>query len=396
MEEFGPLEQLFAFLVVLYLVECVRWVGRGSFVLRSILPGQWALDRPWEPAPQWRRALAWTAPWPPLGALYVMDSLPVGVGPHGVTVAVRTAGRWTRPSASTVHVPWEAAGRLRIRELELSLDAQPVAVLGTRRMAVALEDLFTKMAAAKPSRRQALLDAFLEHRFDRAEIAARRKRWRRLGWPLVLIVNVLFVALIGCVYAVLFTSLAEHWQWLAMQMALLWSITVALFTLTMFGVLPKGVHPSRFRRVITFLSPMSLVRSADDLRAELYGDCEPIAVAATFERSSQRIRSLRTQMADWRWPLTPSDGPGPAAAQEDDVWLRDRLLRHGRALLQAHGLDEHTVLFGDVVRHGDSHAFCPRCLSQYVQAEGDCANCPGVELQAFETLRTPSLVSSSG
>lgn len=383
MEEFGPLEQLFAFLVVLYLVECVRWVGRGSRVLRSVVPGSWALDCPWEPAPQWRRALAWTAPWPPLGALYVMDALPVGPGPLGVTVGVNTTGRWTRPSASTVHIPWDELQRLRVRDLELTLDGRVISVLGTRRMAVALASLFRSMAAVKPSKRQALLEAFLSRRFDIDEVRTRRKRWRRWGWPLIVSANLLFVGLFASVCAVLFTSLAEHWPYIALGMSFLWSLTALSFTLAMVRVLPREVHPPLFRRVITFLSPMSLVRSADDLRAELFGDFEPATVAAVFEHPRSLSRSLRAQLAEWRWPLVTEDGDAPPAAITDDAWLRERLMHGAGTILKARGLGEEALMFGEISPDGGSHAFCPRCLSQYVQAEGACTNCPGVALQRF-------------
>jgi hypothetical protein len=370
MEDLPPLGELLALIGVLYLVECVRPVGRASRVVRSLLPGRFRLVEPFAVSDGWKRAIVFGAPWPPLGALHVMDGLPVTVGPSGVSV----------PSTDGLHLRWEeAARRLRVDDLDLQVDGNPVAGFGTRRMSRAFAELLTLAAQATSlADRDVLLQQFFDRRFDVDEARARRSAWRRRGWPLVFHCNLLFVAIFGGWLAAL--GLGVRWELVLAWVVLTWLPCVGSFWLTQRALLPRPVRPPAWRRWVTTASPLSLVRAADEVRAELWGELDPLAAASIVVPSRELVPALRRALAELEWPL-PSAAVG--AAQVDAQWMRAALRERLERLCRAHGVDPVALLHEAPVADSPEGAFCPRCLTQFTSVDASCAECPGVPLRSF-------------
>ena len=392
MDELGPLAELYILLIIVYLIDCIRWVGRASVCLRSFVPGSWHFVAPWQIATQWRRALAFTAPWPPLGALHVIDGLPVLMGPEGITFADPHPGGWSRPGASSLHVPWSEVSRVKLVDGELCVDGKPRVVLGTRRMANSLSALLSELAEARPARRPALIEKYLEKRWDTSEIRARRRVWRTWGTPLGVASNLLFVAVFGGTGAVLFTSLGRYWLFVLAAGVLLWLVTAVMWHLAAIRVLPPGIRPSWGRFVLTVITPVSLVRGADEIRAELYGELEPGAVALEYLSGDALRQYARWTVAELMFPLEPADGPAAAQALRDEEWLRQKRLDLARTAFARANVDLDTQR--EVVPTGGTRAWCPRCQTQYAVPAPTCSNCPGVPLRSAPQVETQ--VASSG
>lgn len=383
MEEVSVVAELFLIVVSIYLVECVRWVGRSSVGLRSFFPGLWSFVAPWQVAAQWKRALMVTAPWPPLGALHIIDGLPVNVGPQGVTLGGRYPGGWSRPGADAVHVPWTQIDRLKVSDAELHLDKELAVVLGTRRMSSALRRLFAEMKDAPAERRERILEKFLERRMDLEEVRKRRFRWRRWSFPHLLMCNVLLVIFFGAAYLLLFTGFFDFWRLILTFVLMVWSFTALVFEFTAAKVLPHSAQPNTGRKLATFLSPMSLMRSGDELRAELYGDLDALAVGSLYVDRRELQSVARQRLAELSYPIIPPQGLASEPALEDEAWLRQKVQARTQKLLVSLGFDADELARPGFEPDGGSASFCPRCHSQYTTADGVCSNCPGVPLQPF-------------
>jgi len=118
------------------------------------------------------------------------------------------------------------------------------------------------------------------------------------------------------------------------------------------------------------------------VRTELFGDLEPLAVSAQVLSRTELRAFARQRIAELRWPLEPVEGLCPVeAAHKDEAWLRGELEKRTHRLARRAGLEIEPLLEQRPALEGGGTAYCPRCLTQYVQAGALCAACPGVPLQ---------------
>lgn len=373
----GPFLELFALLGAIYAAECVRSVGPACVAVRSLVPGQWGVLRGWRASARWRRALVFTAPWPPLGALFVTDALPMLPGPDGLVVGASTDQGWTLPDASAVLVPWSEANRLEIRERQVFLDGRWVATLSSRRAAAAIAELKDRVARASNRRRAELVERFLKSRFDVDEASRRRANWRRGAWPIVAACNLEFLAVSGVLALVALSSgerLVPSLLAAGAMHVIAWAVVQTWTTWR----IPPHARPSVGSRVVSFVSPLTLVRSADELCAETMGDLDALAVAAVHLRPEE-LRALgRRTLAELTWPLAPEGDPAAEPVARGAEWLRERLVGRVRDVLRAQSLDPDALLRNGITLSPGGRAYCPRCLTEYADPPASCASCRGV------------------
>ncbi len=379
LEGLPPLFELLALLVVVYLVECVRTVAPRSLAVRSLFPGHWRLVRPFRPSQSWKRALVFGAPLPPLGAVFVADRLPFVVGPSGLTVwpgLAAGAQGWSVPPTDAVHVPWsEAARRVRVdlKEAELRVDGVTAAHFGSRRLAQRVAEL---LSDGDPQR-------FLDARFDEALIAERYRQWRRKGWPLVVACNGLFLAIAGGWWAVLQTGARVETVLLVAGIA--WLACALNAWLTQRLLLPKSVRGPVGKRVINTLSPLALIRAADEVRAEVWGDFHPLAAAARAVPKRELTFALRDALAELEWPLQPALSTSHEGALADERWMRARQRSQLGALCAGLGVVAEALLHTPPEADGIEGAYCPRCRTEFTAeaAPQTCPECEGVPVRRF-------------
>ncbi len=400
-----PLFELLLLLVVVYLVECVRTVGPRSLALRSLWPGRWRLVEPFHPSASWKRALVVGFPLPPLGAVYVVERLPILLGPSGMTVWPALAGMgggaargWSIPPDDAVHVRWSEAGariRVSVKEAEVLVDGRVVARLGTRRFALALKELAEDLSRLNgDAEREQRLRVFLDARFDGAAIRARRHAFCRGGWPLVAACNLLFAVItFGWIAVLGFGTRLEHVLGLG---GLAWLACGLNHWLTQRALLSPEERTPVGKRWINTLSPLALIRSADEVRAEVLGDFDPLAAAATVMPKDALSPGLRNALAELEWPLQPAslgatDAAGDGGARSDEQWLRAALQRRIEGVCAAVGLDAKALLHAAPEADVDDGAYCPRCHTQFTAASapGSCPECEGVTLRRFGPALTP-------
>lgn len=364
--------ELFALLVIVYLVECFRWVARGAVVFRDVPPaGAWAAEA-LQIGSQYRRALAFGFPLPPFGSMYVADGLLLNPGPGGVRLAAPELARGTTPLASEPWLPWAEVTRLSVEGVELKRGPEVLRAFSSRRAARACLAALQEWAKAPDARRPGLLEKSLAARFDAKAARERLASWRRWRWGVFLANLGLFLALFGGWGLLSFSPRPPPFVLLLLAMLVAWLTAVAATVLAIKRVLPEDARPTRLQWVLTLLSPLSLLRSPDVIEAELLSDLEPAALAAAALKPQAAREWLERAARELRHPVSPKDAePGPAAALADDAWLRERWGAQLERL--AKGLEGTTPVTG-VGLH------CPRCLTEYTGDAASCSTCPGVPL----------------
>jgi hypothetical protein len=357
--------ELALILGALYLLDCFRWVARPARLFRRWPFLGTRLERPMRIAAQLRRSLAVGLPLP-LEQLFSVEGGCLRPLAEGLWVSDAELSSWTRPGRSATVISWNEVPALRVRGLELSRGSTVVHAFGSRRAAAAVASELERLSAAKgEGARAQVAEASFLPRFDVEALEARMLQWSTRGpW-----LKVPATLLLGSIVALLGAMLeGELTWWLSVPPVLLgwvWSVVAAVVVIR--RALPAEVRPSRGQWALLFLSPLSLIRAADLVEAELLADFEPLAVAAALLEKSDAERVVKEGLRGLAHPLVYDDEP-----HLDDGPLRARMARLLEQLAAARGLSVTAV--PPAGRH------CPRCLTEYRAELQRCASCPGVEL----------------
>lgn len=366
----NPLSELLLLVGGLYFLECLRWVSPSSVGIRSLLAGRHAIARPRKIGSHWHRALLPAAPWPPFGSLFVTDELPIRLSPNGLVLPSARSEGWTLPAEGDESV---TRGDLRIEGTELRRAGRVVAVFGTRRLAFRIRRLL------RGSLDEAELQAFFEERFDVEEARRRLSAWRQLSAPLIVACNLLFAALVTTLVVLVSTPFGVR---LFACLGLLvgsWLVAGVLFEWTLRRALPRPLRPPVGRRVVTILSPLSLMRAHDEIRCELLGDFDPLTVASVLLRPSEFRAFARETLAALTYPLHPEHASSDPHVNEVNSWHRAQQEVAVRRLLAENGIEPATLL-GAPLLEGAARAWCPRCRATFMTPTGTCSSCRGVAL----------------
>lgn len=364
--------ELFALLVIVYVIECFRWVARGAVLFRDVPPaGAWAAEA-LQIGSQYRRALAFGWPLPPFGSMYVADGLLVNAGPAGVRLRALELLPGTTPLASERWLPWADIAQLSVDGFELKRGAEVLRVFSSRRAARACLAALQEWAKASDAKRPAALEKALAARFDAKAAGERLRPWRRWRWVVFLANLGLFTALFGGWGLLSFSARPPPFALLLLFMLLAWWVAIGATVLAIRRVLPRDARPTRFQYFLTLFSPLSLLRSPDVIEAELLADLEPAALAVAALKPQAARDWLDRAARELRYPVTPKDSePGSAGALADDAWLRERQVSQLERL--AKGLGATTPKTG-------AGLHCPRCFTEYAGEATSCSSCPGVAL----------------
>src|SRR5205807_13060 len=80
------------------------------------------------------------------------------------------------------------------------------------------------------------------------------------------------------------------------------------------------------------------------------------------------------------WPICPRQEP---AAQDAERHWRAVLLAAMEKFLKQGGLDPEELAQAPLPSDDTCRSYCPRCLAQYTNSQGACADCGGLPLVAF-------------
>lgn len=368
--------ELFFILVLIYLVDCFRWVARSAVLVRVMPLWGASVGPPWQVGAQFRRALAFAFPLP-VGSLFVAEPLAVRPGPHGVLVPAPGERSWALPSTRDTLVPWEALGTLRVLELEL---VGPQGVLHTfssraaaGATAAALAQL-QAMASQGQGKRKGQLEALLEERFESAAPKALLRRWRWARLPVVFANLLLFAAIFGGLGVVSFAARPPETVRVLAAVGATWLVAGLVTVFTARRLLPKERRPSKAQWATTLLSPLSLMHSGELVEGELLGGVEPAVLASVLLPPKLSRAFLQRGRRELAHPLVPEGlVPLDAEAQAGLDWLRAQL---GVRLL---ALEKTLPEGGEAAAPKGLH--CPRCLTGYLGDVAVCSSCPGVALR---------------
>jgi hypothetical protein len=150
----------------------------------------------------------------------------------------------------------------------------------------------------------------------------------------------------------------------------------------MFHRAHKKLYPAdsseRLESVVKMiLCPPVSIRAADILTKNLLAEYSPIVLANVLPGSGE-TQFVRSVILDLKHPLKHE--VSEVDAEKTITWTAGEQLKF---CLKNDRFLKPEELLAPTQREENSIAYCPRCRCQFVVSEGECPDCPGVELVEF-------------
>ena len=371
-------QTLFLVLILVYLSDCLIWVKRESVALVSVWGGRWRVTEP----PSWlgnaKGGLLFLNPVPPAGRIFLSHLLPVSISPSGICAYnLQTLPSEARsPEQTGQYLPFNQIKSAATEGVYLLVNNEKFAKCATPGQAKMLAQLVREVI--KTSKRERVVRAWVQQQFALDQAAARLEEGKTVIEPVQELGLILFMFLF--VFTPALMSMFGLMS-LIIPVALV-MVILAVLTGVMFYRAHKQLFPSegseRFENLVKMiLCPPVSIRAADVLTRNLLAGYSPVVVASVLAGAGEQ-QFVRAFVLDLQHPLKHE--VVDQAAEQTMRWAVNVCLeqiKQGRYL-------KPEDLLAPSTREQDSLSYCPRCRCQYVVSEGDCPDCPGVELITFE------------
>jgi len=377
----GP--TLLFILVLLYLSECVIWVKRESVAFVSAWGSRWRLAVP----PSWMGnasgGLLILNPVPPSGHVFLSHLSPISISPSGICAYnLQTLPSEARsPYQSGQFVPFNKIKNSVSDGAYLVINDEKFTKCATTKQARALAKLIAGMAKASASKRENMARTWVVKQFATDDAAALLKETEKLIEPIQELGVILFLFLFVFTPSLAFTFGVSG---LIIPVAVV-MVAIAVLIGIMFHRAHKKLYPAESSERLESLVKMILcppvsIRAADILTRNLLAQYSPIVLASVLPGSGEK-QFVRSVILDLEHPLKHE--VSEVDAEKTMTWtVAEQLKVCHEHVKKSHYLKPEDLL-APSQREGNSISYCPRCRCQFVVAEGECPDCPGVELAEF-------------
>jgi len=377
----GP--TLLFILLLLYLSECVIWVKRESVAFVSAWGRRWRLVVP----PSWmgnaKGGILFLNPLPPGGRVFLTHLSPVSISPSGICAFnLQTLPSEARsPYESGEFLPFSKIKDSRSDGAYLVVNNEKFTKCATPKQARALGNLVGVIAKASGSKRESMARTWVARQFAADDAAALLKDSEKLIEPIQQMGVILFLFLFVFTPSLAFTfGLSPLIIPVAGVMVAL-AVEIAI----MFHRAHKKLYPAESSERLESLIKMILcppvsIRAADILTKNLLAEYSPIVLASVLPGSGEQ-QFVRGVILDLKHPLKHEVEDETAA--QTIAWTANEQLNVCLAQVKKGRFLKPEDLLAPTQREENSISYCPRCRCQFVVGEGECPDCPGVQLVDF-------------
>ena len=377
----GP--TLLFILALLYLSECVIWVKRESVAFVSAWGSRWRL----RVTPSWmgnaNGGLLFLKPLPPSGQVFLSHLSPISISPSGICAF----NIQTLPSEA--RSPYQSGEFFSFREIKnsgsdgayLVINDEKFAKCATTKQAHALAKLISGMTKASQSKRENMARTWVTKQFAADDADALLKETQKLIEPIQELGVILFLFLFVFTPSLAFTFGVS---------GLIIPVAVVMVALAVeIGIVVHRAHRKLYPAesserleslVKMILCPPVSIRAADILTRNLLAHYSPIVLASVWPGSGEP-QFVRSVILDLKHPLKHE--VSEVEAEKTITWTADEQLKVCLEHVKKGRYLKEEDLLAPAQREGNSISYCPRCRCQFVVGEGECPDCPGVELVSF-------------
>jgi hypothetical protein len=380
-------QTLFLILGLLYLSECLVWIGRRSVLFSSRWCYRWRASFAGEYFGNADGGIALLNPLPPLGSSFLGHWVPVSISPDGVCALTLQGLQDTgRPLQAGMVLAYEEISDTRADGKQLLLNGSRFAKCCTMEQATSLAKLIKRVLSAPMEQREKLIRESLVMQFAKEEALnhlaqvsdlAARMRWNCSAFFIFLyVITPIIVSTYGLNRFVIPVALVM------LLSALFLSVTYFRAHKTL---CPSQSHDRLSNVVKMILCPPMTIRAADLLTLNALSQFHPVLLANLL-LGSDSVAFTRAVITDLKYPIRYDLTDRRALSIVS--WYAECELDACTKFLETQNSTTLDDLLVPPSWDGVSSAYCPRCSCQFITHSGECPYCPGVNLLPFLVVQT--------
>lgn len=375
-------QTLFLILSLLYLSDCLVWIGRRTVLFSSRWCHRWRASFAGEHFGNADGSVKLLNPFPPLGSNFLGHWAPVSMSPAGVCAfTLRAFPDTGRPFQTGMVLAYEEISESRADGKQLLLNGSRFTKCCTAEQAKSLAELIKRVSSERMEKREKLIRESLVVQFAKEEALNHRAHVSDLAAGMRWNCSAFFIFLY--VIAPIMVS-AYGLNRFVIPVAVVMLLSALFLSFTYFRahktLCPSQSHDRLSNVVKMILCPPVGIRAADFLTLNAMSRFHPVLLADLL-LGSESAAFTRAVISDLKHPIR-HDLTDPRAlsivswhtACELDICMK---------FLEAQNPTILNDLLAPPSWDGVSSTYCPRCSCQFVTRSGECPDCPGVELLPF-------------
>lgn len=384
-------QTLLLILCLLYLSECIVWVGRRTVLFSSPWGRRWRTSFGSEYLGNPDGGLALLHPLPPLGSAFLGHWSPMSISPIGVCdLNLQGIGRTVGPCQAGRVLSYDEISEVAIYGKYVVLNGSRFAKCATVDQAESLAQLIDRVSRESPESREKMIRESITAQFNKDEALGRLAQVKGLIPRLRWISSALFLFL----YVLAPMMAVAFGLSLCIIPTAIVMLSTAVFIAIRFVPAHRVIYPlrkgDRVSSVVKMIScPPVAIRAGDFLTLEAMSRFHPLLLSnlllgpdeSAFPRAVVRDLTypLRDQLADPR-------------AVAVGLWYANAQLDACADFLKTAGAKTMNDLLSPPAWDGASVAYCPRCLCQFTIQSGECPDCPGIGLLPLPRTETSEAI----
>ena len=369
-------EQLLLILGAIYLFECVWSVAPGSVLVTNFFT-QHPILRRFSCSTQYDRKSWHLLSILPFGMAYACQRWPIAISPQAIC-----------SSSTTLDEPVQCVAFDRIQSVtvmdkEIFVNHRVFAKTVSHAMAEHLARLLNQLRTCDVDQRANIIDSAIHDSLDSQKVKARieltAKRLSRLRMACTVLFGVLFLA----------TPTAS--RWLPWPSSLWWLLPLFFLNLIVVIGMSYRYEKDWYGRgriallghvLLQTIAPTEAMRSGYTLSRDLLATFHPLAVTQVLCDRAEWMTVAQRTLLEARYPMGPNLDIDETSRQTEN-WFNERLADCVTRCLGKAEVDVAQMLGPPVQESNKAVAYCPRCLSQFIDVEATCAQCGGRTLEVI-------------
>jgi hypothetical protein len=371
-------QTLFLVLCLLYLSDCLVWIGKRMVLFASPWCRRWRTSFGSKYAGNSAGCLAILNPLPPLGTAFLAHWTPISLSRLGICdLGLQVVGETGRPAQTGRVFTFEDIVAVAADGRYVSVNGSRFAKCGTPEQAEMLSQLIRRLSREPVENREKVIRESIDAQLDKQEASRRLTQVRDLIRSLRWMCSAFFVFLYIVIPILVSIYGLTRFVIPVAGIMFLAAVDISL----RFNSVHRAIYPlrrgDRVGDVVKMvLCPPAAMRAIDLLTLDAMSQFHPVVISDLL-LSPEDTDFVRAVVCGLKYPLhyDLTDPKGIAVV----LWYASAQLDACAKLIRARDSRALDRLLAPPLWDGTSTAYCPRCLCQYTIQSGECPDCPGVK-----------------
>ena len=379
-------QHLLIIMCALYLLECVKWIPKNSFVFKSHNGFRFHLSVPGTIFGNDKGGLVFFNPLPPLG-IYINCYLnSISISPDAIfsyiSLSFEKNARWYQSERLK---PLDKINTVEVHNRGIQINNENFAICQTTFIALRLMRLIKKLLSMTNSEREVAIQSFLEKSYDEKAIKKKFRLFKKKTLFLRILCNLFFLYLFGIIpYFLLFGNFIYlYLPLLAIMISFMGAISVESYFINK-SMFFSHCHKQLGNIIRTFLYPFAAVRALDNISIKIFEEFDILACASILcspesfkDISGKILRDLYNPLQ----PICPKEDSRAVFAEE---WYRKEYTKIVERFIGSKNIAITDLTKPELNSKEGAFSYCPRCLTLYSKDSGVCPDCSGINLRPIE------------